>query len=260
MLNFADDNGILPASAKMVKASIFPMDAIPLAEITALTDSLEEVGLIVRYEAVGKVYWQIDGFHEHNTIKNPSYKYPPMGESSPPCTSRKGTRTAPDGTRPPLIEDKLSKGKEKGSTEGAGAPAAAPPPTPPAKPKRQKEPDPDTGAMPFPPALDTPACRQAAAEWVVHRRGKKEPVTELQLEKTLKRFEPLGAARFVAAIDFTISNGWQGLREPDPPRNGIRAGPDPKPDDPGLRGFLDDAAARDERLRLEREARKQAAN
>ncbi len=66
----------------------------------------------------------------------------------------------------------------------------------------------------FPPALDTPEVRRAAQEWLDHHRaiGKpyKKPIA--QFKKLFKQFTE--AAAFVAAVDFSIGNNYQGLIAP----------------------------------------------
>lgn len=59
-------------------------------------------------------------------------------------------------------------------------------------------------------------------EWQRHRIEIKKPLTPTQAHKQLEQFEAWGAARSIAAIEYTIAKGWQGLREPD--HSGTRNG------------------------------------
>ncbi|EUC21464.1 conserved phage C-terminal domain-containing protein [Paraburkholderia hospita] len=75
--NFADDGGNHPASARMLKAQVLPSDDdIALADVQRLVDELLQQGLLRRYEAKGKVYWHVTGWH-HQRIDKPSFKHPP---------------------------------------------------------------------------------------------------------------------------------------------------------------------------------------
>ncbi len=68
--------------------------------------------------------------------------------------------------------------------------------------------------------------RPVWARWIQYRRemgakGKLQPST---LATQLRTFAQWGAARSETAIDHTIGKGWQGIREPEPNRNGSRPG------------------------------------
>jgi len=73
--NFCDDAGIHPASCKRIKMEVFPADDIDSASIRRMLDELSLNGLIVEYQADGKDYLQITGWH-HQKIDRPTYRYP----------------------------------------------------------------------------------------------------------------------------------------------------------------------------------------
>ena len=76
MWNFADDNGIHPASIKRLKMEIFPADDFSFGEIQAMVTELKDSGLVNEYEhSDGKSYWIITGW-KHQKIDRPTYKYP----------------------------------------------------------------------------------------------------------------------------------------------------------------------------------------
>lgn len=75
MWNFCDDAGIHPASSKTAKAEVFPSDDFTSNDVQALIDELIANGLLVEYEAAGKRYWQVTGWH-HQKIDRPNFKYP----------------------------------------------------------------------------------------------------------------------------------------------------------------------------------------
>jgi hypothetical protein len=68
--------------------------------------------------------------------------------------------------------------------------------------------------------------------WEKHRSEIKKPMTPTSAETLLKRLNQWGETRAVAAIEFTISKGWQGLREPG--RDEANQEPDGLPPEPRL--------------------------
>ena len=67
----------------------------------------------------------------------------------------------------------------------------------------------------FPEALDTNAFRDAWRAWCKHRKEIRKPLTPTQCESQLSQLAGWGLERSVAAIQHTITMGWQGIREPD---------------------------------------------
>lgn len=80
MWNFCDDAGNHPASAKTLKAEVFPSDDITSASVQLLVDELLANSLIVLYTAPNKDYWHVTGWHKHQKIDKPTYKHPPYSE------------------------------------------------------------------------------------------------------------------------------------------------------------------------------------
>ena len=66
----------------------------------------------------------------------------------------------------------------------------------------------------FPPELDFDECRAAWSEWIAYRRESKKPLKVVSQQKQLKQWADRGSARFVAAINHSIAQGYQGLYEP----------------------------------------------
>lgn len=121
--NFCDDAGNHVASAKTIKAEIFPGDDISSTDVQRMLDELSSNGLIAFYTNDSKQYLHVTGWKKHQKIDKPTYKHPPyqkaLGEGSP--------------TPPP---------PERSGVEGKGA-EIEPPHTPPAdaegaKPVRRK--------------------------------------------------------------------------------------------------------------------------
>jgi hypothetical protein len=65
----------------------------------------------------------------------------------------------------------------------------------------------------IPPELDTPSFRVAWAEWIQHRKEKGKPLTPSTASKQLKEVSAWGKERAIAAIDYSILKGWQGIFE-----------------------------------------------
>lgn len=70
--NYADDEGRERYDERLLKAAIWPLDAeVSPDEVAEHIAAIERVGLVVRYEVLGKRYFQIRNWHEHQTISKP---------------------------------------------------------------------------------------------------------------------------------------------------------------------------------------------
>lgn len=83
---------------------------------------------------------------------------------------------------------------------------------PPMSPKGELEWIPDQVELPK--NIDSPEMREAWLAWCRHRREIKKPLKSTMVERQLREFAAWGVARSVAAIDYTITKGWQGIQEP----------------------------------------------
>jgi hypothetical protein len=82
------------------------------------------------------------------------------------------------------------------------------------------------GVASLPAALDTPAFREAIEGWIQHRKERKKPVTPTAVSRLLARAAEMGEARAVAAINYSVSNGWDGVFEsPKSRADAARRGP-----------------------------------
>jgi hypothetical protein len=79
---FCDDAGIHPASAKQLKMEVFPGDQCTSEQIAEMIDELLRVGLLIEYEAEGRSYWQVTGWH-HQKIDRPRFQYPAPDSTTP---------------------------------------------------------------------------------------------------------------------------------------------------------------------------------
>lgn len=90
--NFCDDGGNHVASAKTVKAEIFPGDDISSTGVQGLLDELSSNSLVAFYTNAGKDYLHVTGWKKHQKIDRPTFKHPDysgdprrgLDESSPP--------------------------------------------------------------------------------------------------------------------------------------------------------------------------------
>lgn len=82
--------------------------------------------------------------------------------------------------------------------------------------KSQKRPAKTQEPVPIPSELDTEAGRKALAEFREHRRQMRKPLTAMAETKLFQEWSPKGSDRFVAAVDRSIANGWQGVFESQP--------------------------------------------
>lgn len=90
--NFCDDGGNHVASAKTVKAEIFPGDDISSSDVQRMLDELSSNSLIAFYTNGDKEYLHVTGWRKHQKIDRPTFKHPPFSddarrgfdESSPP--------------------------------------------------------------------------------------------------------------------------------------------------------------------------------
>lgn len=85
--NFADDNGVLPASAKHIKMLVYPGDDFTVAQVQDFIDELLYQRLLAAFTGEdGRAYWYVTGWKKHQKIDKPSNKYP-----SPPLEAPKNS-------------------------------------------------------------------------------------------------------------------------------------------------------------------------
>jgi hypothetical protein len=102
MWTFCDDNGVHPAKPKTLKAELFPMDDYSAVDVASWVDELLRVGLLAKFTDGGVEYWHVTGWHRHQKIDRPSYKYsPPPGCPSPAIRRMLAEGTTNDHRAPP---------------------------------------------------------------------------------------------------------------------------------------------------------------
>ena len=77
-----DDFGRFDGREKVIKGSCFPLKDIPDSEINAAVDNLAAQGLLVKYEAKGKIVLQLTSWEKHQRIRNKVPKYPGPEEAN----------------------------------------------------------------------------------------------------------------------------------------------------------------------------------
>ncbi len=110
----------------------------------------------------------------------------------------------------------------------------------------------------LPESLATSAMRSAWDKWLAYRRELHKPVTPTGAAQALKEFAQWGERRAVAAIEYTILKGWQGLREPDDSRSAPPEEIDPDEAERQRRAYDLKAQAEEMRRRDEERAREAA--
>lgn len=79
--NFCDDGGNHPASAKTLKAEVFPGDdKLETADVMTWVDELIEQDLVSEYEVEGREFWHVTGWH-HQRIDQPTLRHPSSGDT-----------------------------------------------------------------------------------------------------------------------------------------------------------------------------------
>lgn len=69
MIPHADDAGLLPYSARSIKALVVPMKDWRVEDIGIHLETIREAKLIDLFEWEGDKFWHITNFHNHQTLK-----------------------------------------------------------------------------------------------------------------------------------------------------------------------------------------------
>lgn len=97
LIVLADDYGIYDGRVPLIRARAFSMDLdrVGEREVADALDSLERVGLIVRYIAGGKPYLRLVGWDEHQNVRAKRSKYPMDGDGQGTEKSEEGGDALP---------------------------------------------------------------------------------------------------------------------------------------------------------------------
>jgi len=119
--NFCDDAGNHVASAKTIKAEIFPGDDISSTDVRRMLDELSSNGLIVYYSYENKEFLHVTGWH-HQKIDRPTFKHPRFSGGTTQAARRGLDESSPPEGRGE--ERKGEEGKEQSSLRSDSSPAA----------------------------------------------------------------------------------------------------------------------------------------
>lgn len=218
----ADRDGRLEDRPKLLKIECLPYDD---CDIDALLWKLTDSGFIRRYVADGANYIDIPTFDRHqNPHKDekakglPKYTgqarcKPGASPVQPPVSHSSGPADSLNLTTDPLIPDKTPlpplNGKPEPTTDVASGDAGA------GKREKEKQPPVTIGDLSIPAPLDTPECRASIAEWLAYHRRIKKPYHDApHVNGLLKNFSRDGPAVFIASVNHSIANTYQGLFRP----------------------------------------------
>ena len=120
--NFCDDGGVHPASAKTLKAEVFPSDDLSADSVAEMVSAMIRLGLVEEFTNGEKCYWHVTGWARHQKIDRPTYRYPTPSETKQPCgfdeCSSNGSRALVESSPP---ERSLKEVKEAPASPDAGA-------------------------------------------------------------------------------------------------------------------------------------------
>lgn len=74
--------------------------------------------------------------------------------------------------------------------------------------------NPGREAITIPDELDNTEARQALEDWQQHRKELRKNLTPSAEQSLLRKWSKIGPARFIAAVEHSIGNGWLGIFEP----------------------------------------------
>lgn len=129
-----DDYGRHKDNVKLIKAAVWPLDAVSLRDVADDLDALVIAGLLYRYEVDGKTYLQVTNWDEHQRVDRPSKTtLPAPTEESvihrPPADVSAGQDTREDDASPreDASNPRDRKGREGKGREGTREPREEPP-------------------------------------------------------------------------------------------------------------------------------------
>ena len=190
LLNVADDEGYFFAEPRMIRNAIRPLDDDSRITTVSLRE-LSEIGYIsINNHPTHGAIGSIPSFLIHQVINKPK--------------ASKIKALFMEGINTVSIPDQycLEGNGREGNKEGKGT--------------RNKRVD---DALPLP--FDSADFKLFWANWEQHRKEKKAKLTPTAIKQQLARLAEIGEERAIAALKHSMSNGWQGIYEPDARPNKI---------------------------------------
>jgi len=229
MWTLCDCEGRLEDRPKRIKAQILPFDD---CDVSAALDGLHEAGFIVRYESAGGKYISVPNFRKHQRLSG--IEAQSISAIPPPERAKEAQEIAIEAIEKQSRSNEEAanvqegKGKEGKGRERKEQVHADPEPTPSADPEKPKKRAAIDAAL-FDPIgflADRGVERQAAADYVAVRKGKKAPATETALKQIEAEARKAGVP-LQAAVTECCSRGWAGFKAEwlTNNQNGARAGP-----------------------------------
>jgi hypothetical protein len=120
-----DDQGRTKDNLKLIKADVWPLDQVTLAEIEEDLCTLADHGRIVRYEVDGRRFLAIVNWDDHQSINRPS------ASKIPPPTMNGHARLTENAVTTHDGKGREGKGREGNARAGASVKPAEPEPEPP---------------------------------------------------------------------------------------------------------------------------------
>ena len=126
-----DDAGRAKDNVKLIKAAVWPLDNVGLADVEEDLITLADHGRIVRYAVEGQRFLEVTNWSEHQKISKRTDSRIPPPPTSPPGALPEDSRNIHGG----LPEDSGEEGKgREGKGRDARAPASTTPDAPPPPP------------------------------------------------------------------------------------------------------------------------------
>ena len=121
--NFCDDRGVHPVAYKTLKAEVFPADDLLSSDVERLVGELIAQGLLSEFEAEGRRWWFVTGWH-HQVINRPSksrYPEPPRNAPLPSAAGQgdDGAAERDDSLSATTGQDESSMRTQCALTEGS---------------------------------------------------------------------------------------------------------------------------------------------
>jgi hypothetical protein len=112
--------------------------------------------------------------------------------------------------------DYRNRGTNNGTNNGTNVPKKLGQKAPKRREEKRRE---EKGGNPlplfrFPATLDTEAFREIWQEWTDYRKELRKPYTPRGKQAALAKLSTMGEARAIAALHYSMAQGWQGIFEP----------------------------------------------
>lgn len=181
-----DDFGRFSASPKLLRSLLFPIrDGIRDADILRWLAECEKSGLIRVYTSQNdaKPLLQIEKFQQRSRAEKSKYDEPPPNDGH--VTVSRQPRDGPPLTYSEAETYSYSETKAKAAPDFL-----------------------------LPKGFDSDSVKSAVLDWIEYRKQIKKPLKPLSIVKLIAKWKDIGDSRFVAAVNHSIANSWQGLFEP----------------------------------------------